>query len=198
MSGVPMARTFVLLLVMAAPCVAFASGDAHGDGGVPWMGIFWHTVNLAILLGVIFWLARRPVSDALKNRSLSVRREIESAQGERAAARADLEELEHKLADFELQVERLRKEMAEQAQHERELIMQRAQREAEAVRLSAQRAIRDEALRARRELREQTVALAVQLAEGILAAQVGDQDQQALAKQLLEAVDRDHGAIQES
>lgn len=196
MSGVTMLRFLLLLLVALLPCVAFAAGDGHGDGGVPWMGLFWHAVNLSILVGVIVWLARRPVSDALKNRSVSVRREIESAQQERAAARSELEELEHKLADFELQVERLRKEMAEQAQHEREVIMQRAQREAEAVRIAAQRAIRDESLRARRELREQTVALAVQLAEGILAAQVGDEDQQALAQQLLQAVDRDHAAIE--
>jgi F-type H+-transporting ATPase subunit b len=194
-----MARILPCVLFLLVPAVALASGDAHsGEVTIPWAGLGWHLLNLAILLGAIFWFARRPVSDALKNRSAKVRRDIESAQGERAAARAELEELEEKLADFELQVERLRKEMAEQAQHEREVILERAEREARSVQLSAERAIRDEALRARRQLQADAVALAVQLAEGILAAQVGDADQQALARQLIDAVQADHSSIQGS
>ncbi len=192
-----MARILPCALLLLAPAVALASGDAHGGAvTIPWTSLFWHAFNLLLLLGVIFWLARRPVSDALRNRSATVRRDIESAQSERAAARVELEELEEKLADFELQVERLRKEMAEQAQHEREDILERAERESIAVRASAERAIRDEAQRARRQLQADAVALAVQLAEGILAAQVSEADQQALARELLDAVDQDHSSTQ--
>jgi F-type H+-transporting ATPase subunit b len=192
-----MARFLTCALVLIVPLAALAAGDAHGEpAGVPWSGLFWHAINLAILLGVIVWFARRPVSDALRNRSAHVRRDIETAQSERAAAHAELEELEEKLADFELQVERLRKEMAEQAQHEREVILERAEREARAVQASAERAIRDEAQRARRDLQAQAVTLAVQLAEGILSAQVTDDDQQALARKLLAAVEQDHSNIQ--
>jgi F-type H+-transporting ATPase subunit b len=194
-----MARILPCLLLLLVPSLALASGDAHGgEVHVPWSGLFWHAFNLVLLLGVIFWFARRPVSDALKNRSASVRRDIESAQEERAAARADLEDLEEKLADFELQVERLRKEMAEQAQHEREAILARAEREAQLVQASAERAIRDETQRARRQLQTDAVTLAVKLAEDILAARVADEDQHALARQLLDTVERDHSSIQES
>jgi len=194
-----MSRLLPCALLLLLPAVALASGDAHsGPVTIPWTGLGWHALNLAILLGAIFWFARRPVSDALKNRSAKVRRDIESAQSERAAARAELEDLEEKLADFELQVERLRKEMAEHAQHEREAILDRAQRESQAVQLAAERAIRDETQRARRQLQADAVALAVKLAEGILAAQVGEGDQQALARQLLAAVEADHSSIQGS
>jgi F-type H+-transporting ATPase subunit b len=141
------------------------------------------------------------VSDALKNRATGVRRAIEGAQAERDQARAQLEELEEKLAEFELQVERLRKDTAAQAQHEREALIERARREAEVVRLTAERAIREETRRARRELQEQSVTLAVALAERILAHQASEADQQALAQQLLDAVGAsergagsDHGA----
>jgi F-type H+-transporting ATPase subunit b len=192
-----MARILPCALFLLAPAVALAAGDAHGEhAGIPWHGLFWHAVNLSVLVGVIVWFARRPVSDALRNRSANVRRDIETAQSERAAARAELEELEDKLADFELQVERLRKEMAEQAQHEREVILERAERESTAIQAAAERAIRDETQRARRELQTQAVRLAVQLAEGILSAQVTDDDQQALARKLLDAVEQDHSSIQ--
>jgi F-type H+-transporting ATPase subunit b len=194
-----MPRILPCALLLLFPAVALAAGDAHGGPvTIPWSGLFWHSFNLALLLGVIFWFARRPIGDALKNRAAKVRRDIESAQGERAAARAELEDLEEKLADFELQVERLRKEMAEQAQHEREAILERAERESAAVQASAERAIRDEAQRARRQLQTEAVQLAVQLAEGILAARVGDDDQQALARKLLDAVEQDHSSIQGS
>lgn len=192
-----MARVLPCALFLLVPAVALASGDAHGGAvTVPWTGLFWHAINLALLLGVIIWLARRPISDALRNRSTKVRRDIETAQAERASARAELEDLEEKLTDFELQVERLRKEMAEQAQHEREAILERAERESVAVRASAERAIRDEAQRARRQLQSDAVTLAVQLAEGILAAGVDDDDQRALARKLLDAVEQDHSSIQ--
>jgi len=192
-----MARILTCALILLAPAVAFAAGDAHGGGvHIPWGSLGFHLLNLSILLGVIVWFARRPVTDALSNRSAKVRRDIEAAQAERAAARAELEDLQEKLADFELEVERLRKEMAEQAQHEREVILERAEREAVAVRTAAERAIRDETLRARRQLQTDAVGIAVELAQEILAAQVGDADQQALAKQLLATVEQDHSSIE--
>jgi len=174
---------FAFLMLSAA----LASGGQESHG-IPWESLGWHLVNLTILLVAIFLFARRPVADALKNRATGVRRAIEGAQAERDQARAQLDEIEEKLAEFELQVERLRRDTAAQAQHEREVLLERARREAETVRLAAERAIRDETRRARRELQEQSVTLAAALAERILASQAADADQQALARQLLEAV----------
>lgn len=190
---------FALALV---PAAAFASGHGHEGGGIPWNSIGWHAFNLAVLLVALFYFARRPISDALRNRATGVRRAIESAQQDRDRARAQLDELEEKLSEFELQVERLRKEMAEQAQREREQLLDRAQREVATVQAAATRAVRDEARRARRELQQQSVALAVALAEQILASQAVDSDQQAMARQLLAVVGEgehtvggaDHGA----
>jgi len=192
------------LSLLLGPALAIASGDAPAGEphGVPFGDLAWHGFNLLLLLGLIFFLARRPVSDALRNRSTAVRRSIEDAQQARQQARAQLEELEEKLADFELQVERLRKEMADQAEHEQAAIISRAERESQVVRVAAERAIRDETLRARRELQHEAVGLAVRLAEEILASQVSDADQQSLARELLETVAHqgaaergiDHGA----
>jgi F-type H+-transporting ATPase subunit b len=191
-----------LWVLALAPAVAFASEHGQGAGGIPWGSWGAHAFNLVVLLAVLFLLARRPISDALRNRATGVRRSIESAQKERDLARAQLDELEEKLAEFELQVERLRKEMAEQAQHEREELLARAEREIATVQAAAARAVRDEARRARRELQEQSVTIAVALAERILAGQASDADQQVLARELLSAVGEgertrggaDHGA----
>ena len=196
-----MAR-LTLWVIVLAPAVALASESGHQAGGIPWASIGAHTFNLVLLLAVLIWFTRRPISDALRNRATSVRRSIESAQRDRDQARAQLDELEEKLAEFELQVERLRKEMAEQAQHEREQLLARAEREVATVQAAATRALRDETRRARRELQEQTVTLAVALAQQILASQTSDADQQVLARQLLATVGEgkhsfggaDHGA----
>jgi F-type H+-transporting ATPase subunit b len=196
-----MARLALWVLALA-PSLAFASGSGREAEAIPWGSIGAHAFNLAVLLAVLYWFARRPISDALRTRATSVRRAIESAQKERDLARAQLDELEEKLADFELQVERLRKEMAEQAQHEREQLVARAEREVATVRAAAVRAVRDETRRARRQLQEQSVTLGVALAERILASEASDADQQVLARQLLASVGEgghnfggaDHGA----
>jgi len=192
-------RCLLTVPTLLAPSLALASGGAARAEGIPWASLAWQGFNLALLLGLLVWFARRPVSDALRNRSTGIRRAIESAQAEREQARAQLEELESKLSDFELHVERLRKELAEQAQREREALLERAAREAAIVQASAERAIREETRRARRELQERSVVLAVELARQVLAARAGDAEQEALARQLLDAVapqapEADHGA----
>ncbi len=179
------------ILALLVPVVALASGGDHGDdhGGFPAFALIMHLVNLLILVGGIFWLARRPVSDALKNRSLHLRRAIDEAQQAREQAGERIEELEEKLSSFEFEVERIRKELADQAERERAAIVERTQREAASIQASAERAIRDEAARARRSLQGDVVGLAVKLAEATIAKQVGDSDHERLARELIAVLD---------
>ena len=185
------AVTLASLLALLLPVAALASGGEHGDGheSFPAFALAMHLVNLLILVGGIFWLARRPVSDALKNRSLHLRRAIEEAQQAREQAGERIEELEEKLSSFEFEVERIRKEMADQAERERAAIVESTQREAVSIRASAERAIREEAARARRSLQGDVVGLAVKLAEATIAGQVGQADHERLARELIAVLD---------
>lgn len=181
-----------LSILLWLPSVALASGGGgHGDEGIPWTSIEFHALNLAILLGFLIWLARRPISDALKNRSAEVRRAIEDAQKAQREAQALADDLERRLSTFQSEVARLQRETREEAEKERVVILERAEKEAEAIRAAAERAIREETHRARRALQEEAVQLAVQMASDMLRDQVNADDQSRLARELMTAVHHD-------
>ena len=184
----------VLPFLLALPSAALASGEAAAEGEafhVPWASIGFHTLNLAILLVALFFLLRRPLSDALANRSALIRRSLQEARDAKEAAEALLEDLEERLAGFEFQVDGLKREMAQQAEEERLAIVERARHEAEAIRSAGERAIRDEVARARRGLQEEVVTLSVALARQLLERQVAEADQERLVGDLLARMQSD-------
>lgn len=187
-----MKRTLLSALCWLSPAVALgSSGGGHGEEGIPWSSIGFHAINLAILLGILIWLARRPISDALRNRATEVRLAIEDAQRTRDEAQAQITEMERKLATFQSEVEKLQEETHAEAEKEHLLIIERAEREVATIRSSAERAIREETARARRAIQEEAVLVAVKLAEEILRQEVTATDKERLASQLLAALHRD-------
>jgi F-type H+-transporting ATPase subunit b len=185
------APLLVLLVGSLSPLSSALAGDHGGHAAelvIPWVSIGWHAVNLTLLVVVIFLLVRRPARDAIRNRALHVRRAIEEANKARDAARAQAQELEGRLADFQTQMDRMRQEVRADALKERQLILDQADRDAEAVLVSAERAIHDEAARARRGLQQEAAKLAIELADEILRKQVTPVDHARLSEDLLTAI----------
>lgn len=160
---------------------------------VPVIG--WHVFNLALFLGVVFYFARRPVSDEVKNREVNIRKRLTDAARLRDEARQKHEELGARLASFEEEVAQLRSEAAEEARKEEERLIERAEAEAERIREIAERNIREEVVRAQVALRREAVDLAVDLAETTLKNQMQSDDQRRLARQFLDSLHDDEGGL---
>lgn len=202
--------TLALLLgspALAAP-QAEGAGDAHyytgdddHDGVANWRDsdselyvvddVGFHAFNVLLLLGVVFWFARRPIRDTLRERALGIRRELTDTARERDEARQRYEELEARLAGFATELEAMRAEAAREAQAEEQKLIERAHSEAARVAEMAQRNIRDEVTRAQLELRKEAVELAVQLAEATLARNVAPEDQLRLAREFLDSLNNE-------
>lgn len=176
-------------------------GDDDGDGVPNWRDpdaqayqltkLLLHGFNLALLLGVIWWLAGRAVADALRNRAANIRKSIVDATEARAAAQARFDELEARLAAFEGEVVALREQAVADAKEEEARIVAHAKAEAERVLVTADRNIRDEVVRARMALRNDAVELAVKLAAETLRSNIATTDQQKLASEFLTSLN--HG-----
>ena len=184
-----------VVAIALAPSAVWASSDAHAVI-IPWKSIGFHAFNLGVLLIALVFFLRRPLSDALKNRSVEVRRAIEDAQGARDEAQRQIAELEDKLAHFADEVAKMRQEVKAEADNESRLFAERAEKEAAAIRISAERAIRDETRRARRVLQEETVRLAIQLAEETLRREVSPHDHRQLARDLLVAIEQNRASLE--
>lgn len=180
------------LTVLLMPDLAFAAGGEHGEAhGPPWTSLGLHAFNLVLLLSVIGWFAGGKIRDAMKDRSVEIKHDIDESNRLRKEARERFEELEWRLAGFEQRLTEMKAEAETQAEAEKAAILERADREAVRLQEAAQRTIRSETAKARMALRKEAVALAVQLAEERISANVGADDDRRLANEFFSEFDNE-------
>lgn len=170
---------------------AAAHGGEHGGDhhGPPWVSLGLHAFNLVLLLGVIGWFAGPKIKAALGTRAAEIKRDIDESNRLRKETRDRFEELEARLAGFEKELSAMKGQAEAEAVKEAAAIDARADRDVARITESAERTIRNETAKARMALRRDAVALAVDLAEEQLRAQLGPQDDQRLAGDLLTLVE---------
>lgn len=154
----------------------------------------YHAFNLALFLGFIGYLARRPMLDTFRQRSLDIRKGLTDSARDRDEAHQAHQELVARLQAIEQEVDAMQAKAREDAAAEEASLVKRAEDLAGRIGEQAERTIKDEARRARQSLRREAVELAVQLAESTLTSQVATGDQQKLAEECLASVKgADHG-----
>ncbi len=170
-----------------------ANGDHKNEAYVV-PSVLQHAFNLALLLAIAAYAARRPISDAVANRAGTIRQELVDAAALRDEARAEHEAVAKRLQDFQEEVVRMKAQAEEHAAQEAAQLLARAQEASVRIKESAERNIREEVMRAKVALHKEAVDLAVQLAEQTLTAQVGADDQRRLAREFLQSLNEDaHG-----
>ena len=166
-----------------------AAGD-HGHAGPDWAYFAYHSIGLALLLGVIVYYTREPLKSFLLDRSEGIRRQIEGAEAALATARAEAAELRARLSSATREHEEFVRAVAEQAEAERGLALQRAQQSAERIREESRRAADQEITRARRELQDEAAKLATSIAAEILRQGITPDDDRRLVGEFVEQIGR--------
>lgn len=159
------------------PGMALAAGGDAGDGAVPWVKVGLHAFNLTVLFGAIAYFAGPKVKEALKTRAAEIKAEIDASNQARKDTRERFEALEARL------------DAAAEADKEAAAIAARADKDIQRIQEATERSIRNETAKARLALRADAVALAVKLAEERLTDQLGTEDDQRLAGDLLSLVE---------
>ncbi|MDP2315166.1 MAG: ATP synthase F0 subunit B [Pseudomonadota bacterium] len=168
-----------------------AAAAGHEAHGIPWDLITLQAANVVLFGIALVWLARGPVRDALKNRSLAVSKQLDESARLKAEAAATAAEIEARLASLDRRVDEMKAEAAVEADLEALRIAERAQADAARIKDTAERTIREESARARNELRGEAARLAVALARETLKRSVTADDQDRLAREFLAAVEKE-------
>jgi F-type H+-transporting ATPase subunit b len=142
-------------------------------------------LNSAILYYLLIRFAKKPVSDALKARKISILRGMEEASKMKSDAQARLADYEQKLATIDQEIERVRAEMRSAGQSERQRTLAEAKDKQARMERDAQTLIGQELKAAREALMAETVRGALRSAEVALLAQLGSADQTRLADEYL-------------
>ena len=156
-----------------------AASDTHDAGG-GWSATIAKTVNFVILVSVLAYFLRAPLTGYLSGRIAKVREDLVSAQQTRETAARQLAEIDAKLKALPLELERLKARGAEDIAAEQTRIEEAAEADRQRLLEHTRREI-DMRLRiARRELLELTANRAIGVARERIERAITPDDQARL------------------
>lgn len=175
-----MSSTFILLAFI------LAAAEGGGSQGFVDMMTIAKLINLALFVGLLIYLLRRPVSNTLRTRRENIRRELTRAQEERNAALAKLEEIDARLSRLDEEVTAIRAQAQREAAEERLRIERSTEEDLRKLSEQAQREIEGASKAARADLRRYVAEESVRLAEEMLRAQMRPEDDARLVRDYVE------------
>lgn len=175
-----------ILVFMSLPALAGAAGTE--TGGLPWGDILKQALNFGILVGLLIYFLRKPVTNFLKDRREILIKSMEEASQANKEAKEKLAKVEEKIARLDEEVERLNRTMEEEARKEFERIKSLTEDEIERIKEQTVAAADQEVKKAREELRKEAAELSVKSAEEIITNAITDEDQKKFVKESISKI----------
>ncbi len=145
----------------------------------------WPALNLAILIAVLVYFARKPLQAYFEKRRSEIQGELQSAADQLATAESTYAKWQRRMIDLESELDEIRATSRQRAEAERERIIQDARATAERIRRDATAAVDLELRRARETLREEATQLAIELAGERLSREVTEADRDRLIDEFI-------------
>lgn len=178
-------------LTLSGVAQAAGGGDADHD---PVMEAVYQGINLLIVLGLIVYFGRGPITEYFKTRREGIQTDLSEAAELLTAAEQRNAELQRRLVDLTSEVEEIREGASRRAEQEAERILAEARATADRIRSDAQAAVDQELRRAQAELREEAADLALEIAAKKLTDTVSDSDRERLMDEFITRVEPGNAA----
>ena len=151
----------------------------------------WKVVNLLILIGIIYWFARKPVSSALRNSVENARNQLAESRRMEEKSMAQMKQMREKLTGLEKETKAIVEKAKQEASDEKERIIEEGKKEIERMREQARFSIEQEYRKAEYQLRQWLAAESVKLAEEKLKKEMSETRQKDLVKEYLDQLSLD-------
>ncbi len=157
-----------------------AHAAESGGFGLNFNVLETNLINLAIIIGVLFYFGRKVLVNILEERRSRIAEEIRDAEKRQKDAAAALADAQQKLAKAQAEAEKIRATAEENAKAEREKILAQAAEDIERLKKQAGTDLESLRDRAIAELRERVAAMAIQRVESQLRSHLDDSAQHQL------------------
>ena len=179
----------MILLGFAGLAIASAGGD-HGEAASKGWVITdtYKLMNFAVLAGVLFYLARKPVKEFFSSRTTGIRQELETLEQKKVESEKILAGYAERIAALDQEAEKIVADYVAQGEAAKKRIL--AEAEAQAVKLEemAKRNIEQEFKNARLTLKQEIVEKALAKAEVLIKKSISKEDQDKLVDEYLAKV----------
>jgi F-type H+-transporting ATPase subunit b len=182
-------RTGLVAAWLAFVAATAQASDVEHEVALDLRTLLFAALNLLLLLGVLVYFVRKPLSEFLDGRRQRIQSELKAAAELRAEAEARYSKWQRRLMELEGELEGIRAGARERAAAERARILADAAASAERIRADARGAVDQELRRARAQLRQEAASLAVELAAQTLERQVSDADQDRLLEEFVRTIE---------
>lgn len=173
--------TFLLLAAEAnAVGSELAEGAAEGGFGLNLDLFETNLINLAILVGILFYFGRKVLSNILNERQSNIATAIQEAEARSKEAKIALSQAQEQLTQSQAEAQRIRKSAEENAQKAKEALLAKAAQDVERLKQTAAADLNTETERAIAQLRQRVATLALQKVESQLKGGIADDAQQSL------------------
>ena len=140
----------------------------------------WKFLNLAIFIGVMIYILRRPISDALAGRRDAIKQELVDAEAKRARAMEKANEAQAQLEHLDADIQSVRELAQKEAESERERLAGATTRELEKLNQQAQREMDTADKVARKQLRQFFAMKSIDIARQSIQIQMRPEDEAQL------------------
>lgn len=171
------------LLFWSAPLWA-----AGAEGGGSSLDFVWKVANTAILIGILYYFARKPVSEALSKSAAEAKATIEEARQAEQKIEAELVKAKEKLANMEQETAAMVEKAKGTAEAERQRILAEGEAEVARMTASARFSIEQEFKKAEYDLRRWVAGATVELAEQKLHGRVNAEQQKKLVQNFVDSL----------
>lgn len=185
---------FTLAVSVALSGLALASGgEGGGHGGGNVTDLLYRILNFVLLVIILVVVVRKTaIKGFFANRKEEIRQKLESLKRDKEAAERRYRELETKLKEFEVQKRAIIDQFRADGAAEKEKIIKEARERAAQILAQAGTTIERQLQAAKDRLRQDVAEIAAAKAKDIIAQQITDRDQDHLASEFIERVERLH------
>jgi len=180
-------------ILLCAFTIVFSAGVAQAAGGGddhnPITEMLWQGFNLALLVGVIVYYGRGPISEFFASRRDGIKTELADAADLLRQAEQRNAKLQRRLIDLSSEIEEISENAGRRADEEAERILADARATADRIRRDATAAIDQELRRAQAALHDEAADLALEIAARKLTESVVESDRERLIDEFITRIE---------
>jgi F-type H+-transporting ATPase subunit b len=182
---------FLIMLFFFGFLLSIALGASNeGTGAKGWTSTDWFRVmNFAVLVIVLVFVLRKPLSQALGARIKGIQNQLEDLEARKAEAEKQLDEYNQKLSRLEKESEKIVEDYIKQGNEAKARILKEAESAAEKLQIQASRNIEHEFKQAKLKLQEEIFEKSLAKAEEIIMGKISGEDQDRLVDEYLRKVE---------
>jgi F-type H+-transporting ATPase subunit b len=171
----------VLAVSLMFAAAAFASGGGGGEAvHFTWRDWLWPVVNFSILMFILVFFGRKPMSEYFKGRTEMIERSIREANEAKELAQKTLKEVQDRLKNTESEIEQIIESARRSGEKEKEFIIAEGEKLKEKIIEQAKANIDFELQKAKDTIKTEASLLALELAEKQIKEKLGQKEQEAL------------------